>query len=299
MTISRAKACLLISALGAAAVACGPTQPAAPEGGEKPAATKAEGGAAPAQPVDPAAATRTIEFPADRALGMIQVRDRGSDQVTAWKDFDKATGSIRVPVSLETMLKVDADKAADLSALKTLKPDDLQEISFEGVKVENAQLANLAHLTGLVGLNLNKTGIDDAGLEQIKGLVNLKKLSLGTTNITDAGLSNLSGMASLERLWLQETQITGVGLANLSPLRSLQRLILAATKIDDAALVHLAGLPSLARLGINNNAITDAAVEPLSQLKGLAELNVAMTKMSPDGINKLKEKSPQLNVSTQ
>ena len=67
-------------------------------------------------------------------------------------------------------------------------------------RIGDEGVAELASLTNLERLSLEKTRISDEGLANLKPLVNLVSLDLSSNEITDEGLKNLSALTKLEEL---------------------------------------------------------------------------------------------------
>lgn len=108
-----------------------------------------------------------------------------------------------------------------------------------GTNANDAAIAPLKDILGLMQLNLAGTKITDAGLASIKGLTNLTHLHLEHTQIGDAGLANLKGLVNLEYLNLYDTKVTDAGLENLTGLTRLKNLHLWQTKVTDAGVEKL------------------------------------------------------------
>ena len=123
-----------------------------------------------------------------------------------------------------------------------------REANFRSLSTNanDAALAPLKDVLGLLDLNLAGTKITDAGLTSIKGLTNLTHLHLEHTAIGDAGLANLKNLANLEYLNLFDTKVTDAGLDNLKGLAKLKNLHLWQTKVTDAGVANLQkALPKL------------------------------------------------------
>ena len=103
---------------------------------------------------------------------------------------------------------------AQLALLEPIA-QQVYELNLAGSKVTDGGLANLAKLTNLRRLHLEKTAITDAGMAHLKGLANLEYLNLYGTAVTDAGLANLAGMKNLKNLYLWQTKVTADGAASL------------------------------------------------------------------------------------
>jgi len=71
--------------------------------------------------------------------------------------------------------------------------------------VNDSHLNQLAQLTQLTKLSLERTNITDAGLAQLNTLINLQYLNLNQTKITATGIKSLSGLKNLQSLYIYET----------------------------------------------------------------------------------------------
>ena len=116
---------------------------------------------------------------------------------------------------LDVGFNTSADTADGQLALLAPIAQQVYELNLAGSKVTDAGLANLAALTNLRRLHLEKTAVTDAGLAHVKGLANLEYLNLYGTAVTDAGLAHLSGLKNLKNLYLWQTKVTAEGAANL------------------------------------------------------------------------------------
>jgi YHS domain-containing protein len=86
-------------------------------------------------------------------------------------------------------------------------------LNVAGTAITDSGLANIAGLSDLTALHLEKTAITDAGLAHLKGLAKLEYLNLYSTGVTDAGLANLNGLKGLKKLYLWQTKVTDGGVA--------------------------------------------------------------------------------------
>ncbi len=133
-----------------------------------------------------------------------------------------------------------------------------------GTNANDAALAPLKDILGIMDLNLAGTKITDSGLASIKGLTNLTHLHLEHTEISDAGLANLKGLANLRYLNLFNTKVTDAGLENLKGLAKLKNLHLWQTKVTDAGVANLQkALPKLSIVrGWEVTTVAKKEVEP-------------------------------------
>lgn len=128
---------------------------------------------------------------------------------------------------------LDKLRAAGARALPLAQGVNLLDVGFNsGSDVADAQLANLTPIAQQVyELNLAGSKITDAGLAQVASLTNLRRLHLEKTAVTDAGLAHVKGLANLEYLNLYSTPITDAGLAHLAGLKNLRNLYVWQTKV--------------------------------------------------------------------
>jgi hypothetical protein len=103
-------------------------------------------------------------------------------------------------------------------------------------RMNDALMAHLAKLPGLVELKLSFSEVTDAGLAHIKDLTELRELILNQTKVTDAGLANLAKLVQLEKLDLEKTLVTDASLELLRSLKRLQHIDLRGTKVTQAGI---------------------------------------------------------------
>jgi hypothetical protein len=213
-------------------------------------------------PVRSSMQRRLIKFPAERSMGKLYLRDL--EIGTHWCEYAEACGGVSVPSGRDVSLRVSDSAAADLAPLSALGPDDLQVIEITCLELDEAQLRNIRHLTGLKGLALWETFITDEAFLHLTPLSNLRWLDIGDTHVTDEGLSFLKGAAFLEELSLLNTGITHQGLRHIERLRWLRRLDLMGTRVNDTGFDSLQSLTGLESLRIVD---TDIGYPVYSKLK--------------------------------
>jgi hypothetical protein len=205
---------------------------------------------------------RVLVFPNDMSVGHLFVTHNGVESNRP------ARGRVAVPEGARVWLSADSP----LRGLYSLAPDDLYGIGLVKKKGNDADLRNLAHLTGLKRLYCSKShDITDVGVASISGLRSLVDLDLYWTKITDAALSTIGQMHRLTHLHLGFTQVKGPGLVYLARLQRLARFSLEDTKVDDSAVPVLATLSSLQNLTLWETQITT---------RGLARLREALPNCS-------------------
>ena len=144
---------------------------------------------------------------------------------------------------------------------------------------------------------LAKAGIDVRAVAQNSPWreVNLRPQG---TNITDASIAPFKELKSLIEVRLGGTKVTDAGLESLKGLQHLQVLGLELTGVTDAGVAHLAGLRNLMSLNLYGTQVTDAALGHLRDLKHLRNLYLWQTQVTPDGVKKLQDALPGVDINT-
>ena len=143
----------------------------------------------------------------------------------------------------------------------------------------------------VVGIDMKGTELDDKAAVHLAVMKDVRTLNLSETNITDAGLVHLAGMKNLRRLFLFGDNITDKGLVHLGKLTKLERLCLDETRISDEGMPLLQGLLDLEFLHLRSRLpISDISLPILEKFENLQELKIQGTKISPEGLERLKRK---------
>lgn len=196
----------------------------------------------PSEPTPTPLGERRLVFPGDREIGMVRTRDwglmtnlerthgltRGGAEV--WMLLAPARGELVGPAGKEIQLEVKAPYKGNLSLLKALAPDALDELRIRS-QIRNADLANLSGLTGLRSLDLALTKTDDTGMPHLINLPALQVLNLKRTYVTDAGLHYLKELKDLRVLNLSGLNITNRGARVLEGMTSLRYLDIRGTRV--------------------------------------------------------------------
>ena len=107
---------------------------------------------------------------------------------------------------------------------------------------------------------------------------------------------HVKGLTNLQLLFLPD-QITDAGMEHLKNLTNVTNLGLEGTQVTDAGLEHLKGLTNLSfLLGLSGTKITDAGLEHLKGLKKLKYVSLQNTKVSQEGVDKLKKALPKCKI---
>ena len=150
-----------------------------------------------------------------------------------------------------------------------------------------------ADLKKVTGLNLDSTKITDKGLKEVSKLQKLEFLSLQLTQNTDAGLKEMANLQSLTHLNLRATGITDAGLKDVAKLKKLKWLNLGDCKqITGTGFREVTKLQKLTELKLSLTQITDTDLEEVAKLQKLKYLWLDDTKVTDEGVAKLKKALP-------
>ncbi|MHC4115901.1 MAG: hypothetical protein ACYSWO_00190 [Planctomycetota bacterium] len=233
---------------------------------------------------------RIVNFPKDRAVGRLKVRDMTSHdgaresllRPLGWKLLGQAQGEMIVPAQKECRLEIYRD-SVDISFLSRLGANDLDVLSLRETDILDEDLAGLRRLTGLKALDLNYASqLEGEGLAHLADLQSLEELGVAGTHISDAALMHISGLTALERLSLRYTDVRGSGLVHLKNVESLKYLDLWETPVTDGSLAHLRHMTRLKDLNICNTKIRDEGLKYLKGLSSLERLSIGCSSRNPE-----------------
>jgi beta-lactamase regulating signal transducer with metallopeptidase domain/Leucine-rich repeat (LRR) protein len=200
---------------------------------------------------------RTLNFPDDRSLGELSVRDENFERTiddfiycssdASWEPLCEARGAVKAPAGKVVRLRVTEHAVRDLSPLLKLGANDLYKLDMFFVPAEDQVMQHVAHLSGLKELDLEGSSIRDRGMAYIDRLKSLEYLRL-PNNITDKCLPAVSKLPHLKGLYFKNTRVTNNGLRAISKMKTLEELELGGRNLDDECLEHITGLPKLGYL---------------------------------------------------
>lgn len=208
----------------------------------------------PAAPAEPSPAAHVDEPKRAAAPAGTGVEQAAIAELKRHGATVKTEGSRVVSVELDNV----DDAKAVLPLLRELS--DLNEVTFQNDKLDDAGMALLQGLTKLTRLNLRQSAIGDEGLKVVASMPGLRTLNVGKTRVTDAGLSYIAGLPRLEVLILTGDDISDAGLAHLANSRGIGGLFLAGTHVTDKGLVYLKGMSKLTKLNLTNTPVTDQGI---------------------------------------
>ena len=175
---------------------------------------------------------------------------------------------------------------------------DLKHLTLIGTQITDAGLVHLRLANGLEIVELSGCQITDIGLQQFTAdHPNLIGLGIDGSEVTDEGVRSLSQLDRLVSLGIAGCNELGpAGFANVAKLKSLESLHLHETAFSDSDVPQFSDHTSLKHLVIKHTSVSDAAIEHMGQMKSLQVLEVEGTKITPDGIARLRAALPNCDV---
>jgi hypothetical protein len=170
----------------------------------------------------------------------------------------------------------------------------------EPVPVGDDAMELLQRFDGLRQVALWGTNITDRGLAKLEGCPDLHYLTLWRNkSITDEGIKSITQLRKLHTLEIYGPTLSDAGLAHISDLPNLKELLLIdpIPGITDSGLKHISQMTSLTMLIVEGRDVTDQGVHHLAKLVNLQELALTGTKVTSDGVQRLKAALPGCQVS--
>ncbi len=165
-------------------------------------------------------------------------------------------------------------------------------VNLSHSRITDADLVHLRAFDHFGQLNLSDTEISNAGLEHLRHVVGGRFIDLSRTRITN--VSRLFGNRSFDHplgLKLSGNRIARGAFHFPEPrlMCPLQDLDLSETDASDQTLEELPkGLLNLSKLDLSGTNVTDAGLDSLLRLDGLTTLGLSRTKVTPEGVARLK-----------
>ncbi len=198
---------------------------------------------------------------------------------------------------------LDAETIAGLAELT-----NLEQLYLWGTTVGDADIQKLSTLTKLQVIDLTFSDISGESLKVLAKLPNLVSIRLDGCDVTDEQLEVLTDKTDLIELYLSKTKITDAGLKHVRNMKKLILLDLSDCEITDSGLSSLGHFPQIRSLRLSKltrygdddrSSLTDQCVDYLVTLKSLTDLKIADSKLTDDGIERLKQGLPNASVSTE
>ncbi len=233
------------------------------------------------------AGTRTVTFGGNCAQFTLRMGPGPNTDAPEWKVLGTAGKTVQVPPGMYLEL-VGSPHVSNLSALRSLRGDDLLSLDLTKAAITDDQLASISNLTGLMRLKLGGTEIGDRGLAYLKRMSKMCALKLAGTLVTDKGLVILRNMPSLAVLNCDNTHINGSGLINLKPTDGTFFLLdLTDTSFDDRAISALKNIPHFTCLLLGGTKITNNGIAKLLKQCTFTNLDLSRTGITGTGFASL------------
>ena len=138
---------------------------------------------------------RTVQFPNDRSLGILFIRDRSRTGWLGWAKLSRrlgeARGRILVPARKDVCLLIEREAMSDLSPLLELKAFDLQALVFPLFSMNKESVFYIQLLTGLGLLRLEVSYLTSDEVYYLQELRDLRWLYLFCGRTSDQYLTAL------------------------------------------------------------------------------------------------------------
>jgi hypothetical protein len=214
--------------------------------------------------------------------------------------------------------------AIDAETVKHLRAcPKLATLTLGYREITAAELEVLAGWKALRKFTVVHAKLSDEALQAFSKLGTLEELSLMDCDLKDDRLRHLRGSAKLSYLALQRNEIDGTGIEHLAKLK-LKTLGLEFNNISDKTLPHLSQLTTVENLALSycrgvtdegirsgtlqkmtnlkqlglrgTKLVTDASLDDLVKFGHLEHITIRETKISPDGVEKMKAAMPKTVV---
>ncbi|MBS0209633.1 MAG: hypothetical protein JSS27_11840 [Planctomycetes bacterium] len=163
----------------------------------------------------------------------------------------------------------------------------LEALDLGNATFSNSELARLKTLPRLRSLSLSHTNSDENAVAELRACKQLYTLRLDGNPLSDGIVEMLVTLPSLQELNLAGTMVTDVGVIKLAP-HGLKSLDVTGTDITNKSAIALARYPTLKVLRLGATRIDDDSVESLSMLRGLNTLSIWKTRISQNGVNRIR-----------
>ncbi|MBP9094302.1 hypothetical protein KBI23_25015 [bacterium] len=240
---------------------------------------------------------RLLPFPTEYSVGTLGLLEKDPELSAKGKvlPIGEARGLVKVPRDKLVKMFPGAQFFLHPECLLKLPPDGIDYINLRFTAMTDADdsvsdrlIPYVHHLSGLKGIDLDKSETTDAGLAKLGTMPELRALALAETMVTGKCLGQLSGCKKLEALRFGKGAIDNESLRYLKEFPQLGNLELSRTNLSLRGLEHVTKCTKLRALDVNeNSAIDDRAVPLFLKLSKLEHLYIKHTKISFAGVMQL------------
>jgi hypothetical protein len=179
----------------------------------------------------------------------------------------------------------------------------LTRLSLRGTVVADETAAAAASLPGLETLDLADTIVGDVGVEALAAAPKLRQLTLGNVRMSEVGYQSLRQLTGLLHLDISGGRHRGFNTLSersvqaIASLRQLKILRLGHIRIPAKHFGLLTGLTNVEELGLEFSPdVSDDAIPQLAAWKSLRRLDLTGTKVTAEGIAKLRSQRPDCTI---
>lgn len=185
---------------------------------------------------------------------------------------------------------------------------ELQSVSLWGTDVSDSEVSRLLPLKRLWSIDLSYSNVTGNVLATLSKMPELAEIKLEGCDVNDEHLELLSGCERLITLRLAKTHVTDEGLRRIQKLKNLIHLDLSACDISDDGLRSLGHMPKIRHLWLSKtirygqddkSELTDECIDYLGSLTTLIDLEIASSKISDNGLARLKLALPNTRITTE
>ncbi|MBX9696001.1 MAG: hypothetical protein K2Z81_26680 [Cyanobacteria bacterium] len=187
----------------------------------------------------------------------------------------------------------------DASKLQLTKLKNVESLTISNYRFDDAHPSNFHQMENLQSLNISSPEIGKKLLTDLTHCKKLTGLTFSTTVLTSEQVISLNNIEQLKRLSLICCLVDDAPIRQLK-LPQLESIDLTGCGLTDPSVTALAqNMPGLKILDLTaNNRITDAAVDSILKLKSLTSISLAGTRISQEGLTKLKSR-PDIKINSE
>jgi len=225
-----------------------------------------------------------------------------------------AQGEVRIPAGKCACVALGGPgvtRQQCLDALKSLGPDDAQDLDLGTPRPDDEFLPYVARLTGLTHFCPMTARFSGKGWQTLQTLPRLTHICT-PHGLTDDEMAGIATLQTLDELYIEGDRLTDAGLASIAKLRNLQNLLLEGTPLmtdeglkvlttlprlrylrlcgpfTDKGLAYLAAAPALKAIWLETPKATEEGLRALSQIKTLERLMVPwLDRITPRSLESL------------
>lgn len=210
------------------------------------------------------------------------------------KITDKGIQYLSTITSLKS-LNIDNAPITDKSCSVLAKLNNLRTLSLEKTAISDTCISELVKMKNLTRLFVNDTAIDGSGFKYFKSKID--EIYASRTHLNDSGLKFIGKMSQLNYLDISGTRITDKGLLYLAGIEGLQHLDLRDTAITSKGVIDLlAKTRNLITLHLARTDLTNEVINSLSLAKTLKDLTLYNTRITIEGVEKLRVALPNTQI---